>query len=120
MEVIMIQRNRVKHITGSDLVRCFSDLVVLGIVPIGLTLYPISVSAESAAPTSIDTALQPLINTIRDLAKPICYGSMLWGWSKIMLGQKSAGQKQLKDAIGGFIGVQFTPMIFDIIARIGR
>jgi hypothetical protein len=100
------------YINNETLLRATTDIVLMGAL-----IAPISVQA---ADTKIDTALRPLINTIRDLAKPICYGSMLWGWSKVMLGQKSAGYKQLKEAIGGFIGVQFTPAIFDMLSKIGR
>lgn len=99
-------------ITQEDILKSVGEIIVFG----SIILSPIDVSAG----IDVNKALQPIINVLRDVAKPICYGSMLWGWSKVMLGQKSAGYKQLKEAIGGFLGVQFTPVIFDMLSKIGR
>lgn len=88
-------------------------------LPIAITTYLITEPQVSLAASKADTALKPIIDTIKDFSKPICYGSMLWGWSKVMLGQKTQGYKQIRESALGFIGVQLTPMLFGIISDIG-
>ena len=88
--------------------------ITLGI----LMLLPAEVFA--AVGDRVDKAVQPVIDTIKAAAKPICYGSALWGWSKIMLGQKNEGYNQIKSASWGYVGVQLTPWLFSIIQDISK
>ena len=74
---------------------------------------------EQAAPKvgkgSEAVTLQPLISILQDLAEPVSYGFMIKGFLQIMAGDDHAGQKTIKSAIGGFLGIQFIPKVFAII-----
>lgn len=72
-------------------------------------------SSNSVSANNINQALQPLINVLQDLAEPVSYGFMIKGFLQIMAGDDHAGQKTIKSAIGGFLGIQFIPKIFAII-----
>lgn len=68
---------------------------------------------------TISEGLQPLVDVLKDLAEPISYGFMVKGFLKIMAGEEHEGIKTIKEAIGGFIGIQWIPQIFKIIKGIG-
>lgn len=72
-------------------------------------------SSNSVSANNINQALQPLISVLQDLAEPVSYGFMVKGFLQIMSGDDHAGQKTIKSAIGGFLGIQFIPKIFAII-----
>lgn len=102
---------------------CIDGTYILGMtIPIVMgclvAFTPESVFAVTAR-EKVDKAVQPIIDTIKAAAKPICYGSALWGWSKVMLGQKKEGYGQIKGAAWGYVGVQLTPWLFGIIQDIG-
>lgn len=67
---------------------------------------------------SVTASLQPLIDVLKDLAEPVSYGFMVKGFMKIMAGEEHEGMKTIKGAIGGFIGIQWIPYIFNIIKGI--
>lgn len=73
---------------------------------------------KTASANTINQALQPLINILQDLAEPISYGFMIKGFLQVMAGDDHAGQKTIKSAIGGFLGIQFIPKIFAIIKSV--
>lgn len=73
----------------------------------------------SLAASDIDAKLEPLLLAIRKLAKPAAYGSMLWGWIRVSLGQKNEGYKQIKASIWGYLGIIFVPTIMNILDGIG-
>lgn len=75
-------------------------------------------SGEIVHAQSISKGLQPLIDILKDLAEPISYGFMIKGFLKIMAGEENEGLKTIKGAIGGYIGIQWIPMIFRIIKGI--
>ena len=83
------------------------------IINIGIAL--IVSQSQTVNANSINDALQPLIKVLQDLAEPISYGFMIKGFLQIMAGDDHAGQKTIKSAIGGFLGIQFIPKIFAII-----
>lgn len=80
-------------------------------VGIGLML----ATSNTVSANSINNALQPLISVLQDLAEPVSYGFMIKGFLQIMAGDDHAGQKTIKSAIGGFLGIQFIPKVFQII-----
>lgn len=83
------------------------------IINTGIVLMLTTSSTVSAS--GINNALQPLISILQDLAEPVSYGFMIKGFLQIMAGDDHAGQKTIKSAIGGFLGIQFIPKIFAII-----
>jgi len=67
---------------------------------------------------TIAESLKPLVDVIKDLAEPISYGFMIKGFLSVMGGDESKGFKTIKNAIGGFVGIQFIPQIFVILKGI--
>lgn len=67
---------------------------------------------------TIAQSLKPLVDVIKDLAEPISYGFMIKGFMSVMAGDESKGFKTIKNAIGGFVGIQFIPQIFTILKGI--
>lgn len=89
---------------------CITDKQLIN-VGIGLVL----TTSSTVSANNINEALQPLIDILQDLAEPVSYGFMIKGFLQIMAGDDHAGQKTIKSAIGGFLGIQFIPKIFAII-----
>lgn len=87
------------------------ELINIGVGAVLLT-------SEVAYANPINSALNPLIRVLQDLAEPVSYGFMVKGFLQIMAGDDHAGQKTIKSAIGGFLGIQFIPKIFAIIRGI--
>lgn len=67
---------------------------------------------------TIAESLSPLIDVIKDLAEPVAYGFMIKGFLSIMGGDEQKGFKTIKNAVGGFVGIQFIPQIFKILKGI--
>ncbi len=67
---------------------------------------------------TIAESLTPLIDVIKDLAEPVSYGFMIKGFMSIMSGDEQKGTKTIKNAVGGFVGIQFIPQIFKILKGI--
>ena len=86
------------------------------IINTGIALMLASSNVVSA--NSINDALQPLISILQQLAEPVSYGFMIKGFLQIMAGDDHAGQKTIKSAIGGFLGIQFIPKVFQIIKSV--
>lgn len=84
----------------------------------GVGVAIITIMQDKAYANPINDALKPLINVLQDLAEPVSYGFMVKGFLQIMAGDDHAGQKTIKSAIGGFLGIQFIPKIFAIIRNI--
>ena len=70
--------------------------------------------------TGVDiiTKLQPLTDLIKAVAYPCAYGMVIFGFIKIALSDSITGKKTIKNAMYGYIGVQATPLIFEIIDSI--
>jgi hypothetical protein len=67
---------------------------------------------------TIAESLAPLIDVIKDLAEPVSYGFMIKGFMSVMSGDEQRGFKTIKNAAGGFLGIQFIPQIFKILRGI--
>lgn len=106
IEIIQVKNGKERSFTIDDknLIKVGIGLMVLG--PHNVYAGPIS------------SALQPLINVLQDLAEPVSYGFMVKGFLQIMSGDEHAGQKTIKSAIGGYLGIQFIPRIFAIIRSV--
>lgn len=85
------------------------------LVDFGVGIAIITIMQDKVYANPINDALKPLINVLQDLAEPVSYGFMVKGFLQIMAGDDHAGQKTIKSAIGGFLGIQFIPKIFAII-----
>lgn len=106
ISIITSKNGEVKEIEMTD-----KDIINLGLALMLSTSKVVSAN-------SINQALQPLIKILQDLAEPISYGFMIKGFLQIMAGDDHAGQKTIKSAIGGFLGIQFIPKIFAIIKSV--
>ena len=63
----------------------------------------------------IASGMQPLLDVLKDLAEPFSYAFMVKGFLSMMAGNEHEGKKTIKYAIGGYVGIQFIPQIFDLI-----
>lgn len=100
-----------KELTGIDIAKeIIPPLVTIAFIIDGNTAY---------AAKDVKTAFKPIIDTLKDLADPVCYGFMIKGFLQVMGGQSEKGKQAIKNAIGGYIGIQWIPWIFDMIREIG-
>lgn len=83
-----------------------------------LTLIMANGMSTVAYAASISESVQPIINILKDLAEPVAYGFMIKGFLSIMAGNEHEGKKTIKYAIGGYLGIQWIPMIFGVIKSI--
>lgn len=67
---------------------------------------------------TIAQSVQPIIDTLKDLAEPVSYGFMIKGFLSMMAGNENEGKKTIKYAIGGYLGIQWIPVIFNVIKAI--
>lgn len=88
------------------------------IISIGLALVSGTSTITKVHADSIAESFMPLVVVLQDLAEPVSYGFMIKGFLQIMAGNDHAGQKTIKNSIGGFLGIQFIPKIFEIIRSI--
>jgi hypothetical protein len=65
-------------------------------------------------------AAQPIIDILQDVAEPVAYGMMLWGFIKIIMNQQGEGLDIIKKAGWGYVFIQLLPWLFGIIKSIGK
>lgn len=84
-------------------------------LPLGLIAHA-SDGVETAS--AISTAFDPLIATLQDLAEPFSFGFALKGVFMKMQGKENEGNKVMKNAMYGYLTVQFLPEIYDLLKMI--
>lgn len=84
-------------------------------LPLGLVAHA-SAGVENA--TAIADAFDPLISTLQDLAEPFSFGFALKGVFMKMQGKENEGNKVMKNAMYGYLTVQFLPEIYDLLKMI--
>lgn len=94
---------------------------VLPLIQSGLPLTGIVAQASTvggAETSAIADAFDPLIHTLQDLAEPFSFGFALKGLFMKMQGKESDGNKTMKNAMYGYLTVQFLPEIYDLLKLI--
>lgn len=119
---LKVDDSRVNYIEldTQDLLKYVSKISI-DCIPIIIAFNLLGDPASAAQPSiqeKVDRATQPVIDAIKAVGGPICYGSMLWGWSKVMLGQRREGYQQIKDAGFGFIGLVFANDVYRILSGV--
>lgn len=109
VEFVTFNKNGVKNVYKLD---------NKALIDIGISVMVLNAIQDKVHANPINDALKPLINVLQDLAEPVSYGFMVKGFLQIMSGDDHAGQKTIKSAIGGFLGIQFIPRIFAVIKNI--
>ena len=84
----------------------------------GAAVTLVLLTPEPVYAKSISESMAPIISVLKDLAEPISYGFMIKGFMKVMSGDEHEGIKTIKNAVGGFIGIQWIPFIFRTIKGI--
>ena len=75
----------------------------------------IATTVATATTPDIGTAVAPIIATLQDLAEPFSYGFAIKGVLQKMSGKDNEGAKTLKNALGGYVVVQFLPEIYKLL-----
>jgi hypothetical protein len=99
------------EITGSDILKAT--------LPVAVNISTMLTPTKAYAAEPLSGALKPIIDVLKDLAEPVSYAFMIQGFIQMMAGNSEKGKKTIKNAIIGFIGVQWIPWIFSIIRGIG-
>lgn len=69
--------------------------------------------------SAVNRALQPLIDVLKELAKPIAGVMVTWGCLRYMIGQKEEGISGIQQAAIGYILVMLSPIIMNLITGVG-
>ena len=103
-----------QDLLGKILVREVDGKILKGkIVETEAYIGSICLLYTSAGP--IADGVQPLLDVLKDLAEPFSYAFMVKGFLSMMAGNEHEGKKTIKYAIGGYVGIQFIPQIFDLL-----
>lgn len=116
MTVTYFKIKKGKVITLEDLQRRFIEVGV----PVTLMIASMGHQEVLAAGTNVKQKLKPVIDILQDLAEPVAYGYMILGAIKYISGHSNEGGKMIKNAVGGFILVQWIPWLFEIVRGIGK
>lgn len=120
MKITVIRTNKKSEVV-EEILDLNKLLIDLGI---GSTVFLASSSvgfAEgSAKAPDLSNAFDPLIETLKSLAKPAAIGFMIKGGLEVISGNEHKGKKTMKHAVQGFVGIQWIPVIFDIIANASK
>ncbi|MNY85675.1 hypothetical protein D3C78_18740 [compost metagenome] len=75
--------------------------------------------APVAATVPIAERFEPLMTLLMDLAGPVCRIMFILGFVMVIVGKPRQGIDKMKWAAIGYIGIQWTPMLMDIIKGAG-
>ena len=76
-------------------------------------------SVKDTFGSAVNTALQPLIDVLKEIAKPIAGVMVTWGSLRFMIGQQEQGIANMQQAAIGYILVQLSPIILKLITGVG-
>lgn len=76
-------------------------------------------ATSDALGSAVNNALQPLIDVLKELARPIAAVMVTWGCLRYMIGHKEEGIAGIQQAAIGYILVMLSPMIIDLITGVG-
>ncbi|EKN68090.1 hypothetical protein P9E76_15560 [Schinkia azotoformans] len=80
---------------------------------------PVNAMTDSFGIT-VNKALQPLIDVLKELARPIAGVMVTAGCLRYMIGQQEQGIDMIQKAAIGYILVMLSPMILNIITGVGN
>lgn len=80
---------------------------------------PVIAPGVDALGSTVNKALQPLIDVLKELAKPIAGVMVTWGCLRYMIGQKEQGLEVIQQAAIGYILVMLSPIIINLITGVG-
>jgi formate/nitrite transporter FocA (FNT family) len=83
--------------------------------------YMLSTQAAQAAGIQerIISAFDPIIQLAQGVAYPIAFLMVIGSFVLVMIGQKSKGITMLKWAAIGYLGIQFAPVVMQILVDVG-
>jgi hypothetical protein len=95
-------------------------MLLTGLSPVFAAAAPVAVPVMAAdTKAKIIHALDPLINLIISLSYPIAGVMIAGGCLMIMIGSRERGMQILQNAAIGYILVQLTPMMLNLLVGIG-
>jgi len=81
---------------------------------------PVMSPTSAALGSAVNNALQPLIDVLMELAKPIAGLMVTWGCLRYMIGQKDGGVENIQQAAVGYVLVMLAPTIIKLITGVGE
>lgn len=81
----------------------------------GIVAHASTVVDGASTTPNITQAVAPIIQTLQDLAEPFSYGFAIKGIMQKMSGKENEGTKTLKNALGGYVVVQFLPEVYKLL-----
>lgn len=104
---------------GVIMVKCGGQIIPMIANASSLPLTGIVAHASDVyQPNTITDAFDPLISALQELAEPLAYGVGIKGFMQRMTGKESEGNRTIKNAAYGYLGIQFLPSICDLINKI--
>lgn len=58
---------------------------------------------------------RPIIEMIKELADPICYGTLIWAFIRYMLNQRAEALLMVRSTVWGYCGVQMAPFLMEFV-----
>lgn len=92
---------------------------------VGMSMLPLTVAFDTktahagAIRERIASAFDPIIELAQGVSYPLTFLMITGGFILIIIGQKSRGLSMMKWAAVGFIGLQFAPVIMQILMGVG-
>jgi hypothetical protein len=95
--------------------RSFEILVLSSV----LVLLNSGVAQASGIP-DVSTKFNPILDVLRQLARPVAQGTLIYAGILFILGQKHKSWQFMRGTFVGYILIQWAPMFMDIIDSIGK
>lgn len=76
--------------------------------------------ADAYTKGEIGRKAEPIIQVLKDVARPVAYGCYIWAGLKYMLGNRADALVMARAVTWAYVGVQVIPWIMDIIDSIGE
>jgi len=100
-------------LTGRKLIKA----AALAAVIIATTGAEPAMAATADIQDRVNRASEPIKDLLIGVADPVCYLVFTWGLLECMLGKASSGVTRMKYATLGYMGMNWLPVLMDIIRQ---
>lgn len=110
-------RVAVTVVAGSFLLDISAPMAMVNAAPV--EAIPVNSPVSDALGSAVNNALQPLIDVLKELAKPIAGAMITWNCLRFMIGQKEPAITGIQHTAVGYLLVMLSPIIIDLITGVG-